>query len=87
MSSAAAALVGYQYALTPRIFLTGKANVLYHGFLDGNTNIQPAGVIYGGALTLGINSFLGPIDTSLMYSNVSKKLLPYFNIGFPFGYR
>ena len=87
VSSAAAGLVGYQYALTPRVFLTGKANVLYHGFLDGNTNIQPAGVIYGGALTLGINSFLGPIDTSLMYSNVSKKLLPYFNIGFPFGYR
>lgn len=87
VSSAVAGLVGYQYAVTPRIYLTGKANVLYHGFLDGNTNIQPAGVIYGGALTVGINSFLGPIDTSLMYSNVSKKLLPYFNIGFPFGYR
>ncbi|SFP95078.1 patatin-like phospholipase family protein [Hymenobacter arizonensis] len=87
VSSAAAGLVGYQYALTPRIYLTGKANALYHGFLDGNTNIQPAGVIYGGALTVGINSFLGPIDTSVMYSNVSKKLLPYFNIGFPFGYR
>ena len=87
VSSAAAALVGYQYALTPRIFLTGKANALYHGFLDGNTNLQPSRVIYGGALTVGINSFLGPIETSLMYSNVSKKLLPYFNIGFPFGYR
>lgn len=87
VSSAAAALVGYQYAITPRIYLTGKANALYHGFLDGNTNLQPSKVIYGGALTIGINSFLGPIDTSLMYSNVSKKLLPYFNIGFPFGYR
>ena len=87
VSSAAAALVGYQYAITPRIYLTGKANALYHGFIDGNTNLQPSRVIYGGALTIGINSFLGPIDTSLMYSNVSKKLLPYFNIGFPFGYR
>ena len=87
VSSAVAGLVGYQYALTPRLYLIGKANVLYHGFLDGNTNLQPAGVIYGGALTVGINSFLGPINTSLMYSNVAKKVLPYFNIGIPFGYR
>ena len=87
VSSAVAGLVGYQYALTPHLYLTGKANALYHGFLDGNTNLQPSRVIYGGALTVGISSFLGPIETSLMYSNVSKKLLPYFNIGFPFGYR
>ena len=87
VSSAVAGLVGYQYALTPHLYLTGKANALYHSFLDGNTNLQPSRVIYGGALTVGISSFLGPLETSLMYSNVSKKLLPYFNIGFPFGYR
>ncbi|WP_133273734.1 BamA/TamA family outer membrane protein [Hymenobacter radiodurans] len=87
VSSAVAGLVGYQYAIGPRVFITGKANALYHGFIDDNTNIQPSDVIYGGSLTLGINSFLGPIDASLMYSDVSKKVLPYFNIGIPFGYR
>ncbi|MBC8084338.1 MAG: patatin-like phospholipase family protein [Hymenobacter sp.] len=86
-SSAAAGLVGYQYALSPRLYALAKANALYHGFVTNNTNLQPSQVIYGGALTLGLNSFLGPIDASLMYSNVSKKLLPYFNVGIPFGYR
>ncbi len=42
---------------------------------------------FGGSLTLSVNSLMEPIDISLMYSGVSKKVLPYFNIGFPFGYR
>lgn len=87
VSSAVSGLVGYQYAIGQRVFVTGKVNSLYHGFIDNNTNIQPSKVIYGGSLTLGINSFLGPIDASLMYSDVSRKVLPYFNIGIPFGYR
>ena len=86
-SSSAVGLIGYQYAVTPRINLTAKANTLYHGFIDNNTNIQPSDVIWGGSLTVGINSILGPIDASLMYSDVAKKVLPYFNIGIPFGYR
>ncbi|WP_324671990.1 patatin-like phospholipase family protein [Hymenobacter sp. GOD-10R] len=85
--SVATGLVGYQYAVGPRIFATAKFNVLYHDFINSNTKLQPAAFVYGGAITLGINSFLGPIDASLMYSNVTKKVLPYFNIGFPFGYR
>ena len=86
-SSAVAALVGYRYALSPKLSVTGKANALYHSFLRGNYNAQSDQLIYGGALTLGINSLLGPIDASRMYSNLSKRLLPYFNIGIPFGYR
>lgn len=85
--SAVVGLLGYQYALGQRLFLTGKANVLYYDFVANNARPQSARVAYGGALTLGINTLLGPIDISLMYSGVSKKVLPYFNIGFPFGYR
>ncbi|SDY58671.1 patatin-like phospholipase family protein [Hymenobacter psychrophilus] len=85
--SALAGLVGYQYALSPKVFLTAKANMLYYGFISNQARPQPARLAYGGALSLGLNSFLGPIDVSLMYSDVAKKLLPYFNIGFPFGYR
>lgn len=85
--SAAVGLVGYQYAVGQRVFLTAKFNALHHDFINSNTRLQPARTVYGGAVTLGINSFIGPIDASLMYSTVSKKLLPYFNIGFPFGYR
>lgn len=86
-SSSAVGLISYQYAVTPRINLTAKANTLYHGFIDNNTNIQPRDVIWGGSLTVGVNSILGPIDASLMYSDVAKKVLPYFNIRIPFGYR
>ena len=85
--SAAVALLGYRYFLTPTISLTAKANSLHHGFVGGNARLQPAGWAHGGALTLGVNSPLGPIDASLMYSNVTRKVLPYFNIGIPFGYR
>jgi len=85
--SAVAALLGYQYAVGHSVFLTAKANALYYDFIANSARPQPARLAYGGALTLGINSLLGPIDISLMYSGVSKKVLPYFNIGFPFGYR
>ncbi|OGX90509.1 hypothetical protein [Hymenobacter coccineus] len=86
-NSAVAALVGYRYGLSPKVSVTAKANALYHSFLRENFNSQPAKLIYGGTLTLGINSLLCPIDASLMYSNVSKRIIPYFNIGIPFGYR
>ena len=79
--------MGYQYAVGPKLFVIAKANVLYHDFLANDARPQPARMVYGGSLTLGLNSLLGPIDVSLMYSDASKKLLPYFNIGFPFGYR
>jgi hypothetical protein len=36
---------------------------------------------------VGVNSILDPIDASLMYPDVAKKVLPYFNIGIYFGYR
>ncbi|AWM32557.1 patatin-like phospholipase family protein [Hymenobacter nivis] len=85
--SAVVGLVGCQYAVAPKIFVIAKANALYHDFLANAARPQPAQMIYGGSLTLGLNSFLGPIDVSLMYSDATKKLLPYFNIGFPFGYR
>lgn len=87
--SALAGLVGYQYAVSPKIFLTAKANALYYDFIANGARpqSQSARLAYGGALSLGLNSFLGPIDVSVMYSDVAKKLLPYFNIGFPFGYR
>ncbi len=85
--SAVAGLVGYQYAVSPKVFLTAKANVLYYDFVPNQARPQSARLAYGGALSLGLDFFLGPIDVSLMYSDAAKKLLPYFNIGFPFGYR
>jgi len=85
--SVAVGLLGYRFGLTPNIYLTAKANTLYQGFVSNSARPQSASWIHGGSMTLGINSLLGPIEASLMYSNVSRKLLPYFNIGFPFGYR
>jgi NTE family protein len=72
--------------VSPKVFLTAKANALYYDFLANSARPQSARFAYGGSLSLGLNSFLGPIDVSLMYSDVAKKLLPYFNIGFLFGY-
>ena len=81
------ALLGYRYAVTPNIYLGAKYNTLYQGFVSSSKPLHSARWIHGGALTLGISSLLGPIDVSLMYSSASKKIVPYFNSGFPFRYR
>ena len=86
-SSAGTGLLGYRYSVAPKLHAMLTANVLYHDFIGRNINRQPVGAIYGGALTLGYRSFLGPIDISLMCSDRSNKVLTYFNIGIPFGYR
>lgn len=85
--SAAGLLLGYQYSVGRNLYATAKVNGLYHDFLGENLRLQPARVIYGTSLTLGLKTLLGPIDASVMYSDASKKLSTYFNIGIPFGYR
>lgn len=85
--SAAGLLLGYQHSVGHNLYATAKVNGLYHDFIGENLRLRPARVIYGTSLTLGLKTFLGPIDASVMYSGVSKKLLTYFNIGIPFGYQ
>jgi len=83
-SSAASLLFGLRYEMFNNLFLTAKANALYHNFIGSNKNAQTPGWLTGYAVTLGYNFVLGPLEISAMYCNQSKKLLPYINLGIPF---
>lgn len=82
-SSVVSAQVGYQHQLIKNLYLTGKVNGLWFDFIETSyrlNTIQRYGI--GGSLTAGYKTFLGPIEASLMYSNLSNQVLPYFNIGY-----
>lgn len=72
-----------QYEMFKNNFIILKTNV-------GRIFNGPRDVLYvkewirGGGITYSYNSFLGPLDFSLMYSDSHKKVIPYVNIGFWF---
>lgn len=84
-SPAAAALqAGLRYELFNNTYLTGRTNVLLNNFISKSVFFQNPNVLTGYSLTFGYNFALGPLELSLMYSDQSKKLVGYINIGIPF---
>jgi len=82
---AMAALQGaYRYELFNNTYLTGRANILVNNFISTSKFFQNPNVLSGYALTFGYNFALGPLEFSLMYSDQSKKVSSYVNIGIPF---
>jgi len=85
-SSIATLQLGLRFQMYPSLFITGRANALYHNFLS-NTNrfrFATATFLSGYSLTLGYNFVLGPLEVSAMYCDQTGKLLPYVNLGIPF---
>jgi NTE family protein len=81
-ASAVSAQLGYQHAITNSLFIITKINGLYYDFIKSNFRLNNASSGIGYSLTAGYKTFLGPIESSLMYSDLNKKVLPYFNIGY-----
>ena len=81
-ASVITAEVGYQYSLTNNLFLTTKINGLWYDFIKSNFRFSADSRGLGCAFSAGYKTFLGPIEASLMYSDLNKKILPYFNIGY-----
>jgi len=82
---AMAAMQGaYRYELFNNTYLTGRANILFNNFISTSKFFQNPNILSGYALTFGYNFALGPLEFSLMYSDQSKKLSSYVNIGIPF---
>ncbi len=74
----------YRYELFSNTYLIGRANVLFDNFISKSKFFQNPNVFSGYALTFGYNFALGPLEFSLMYSDQSKKMTTYVNIGIPF---
>ena len=83
-SSVAALQLGLRFQMYSSLFLTGKINAAYYGFVGSNKNLKTSEFLSGYSLTLGYNFILGPLEISAMYCDQSKKLLPYINLGIPF---
>lgn len=74
----------YRYELLNNVYLSARANMLFNNFISKSTFFQNPNVLSGYALTFGYNFALGPLEFSLMYSDQSKNLSSYVNIGIPF---
>jgi len=74
----------YRYQLFNNTYITGRANILFDNFISTSKFFQNPNVLSGYAVTFGYNFALGPLEFSLMYSDQSKNLSTYVNIGIPF---
>jgi NTE family protein len=74
----------YRYELFNNTYITGRANILFNNFISTSSFFQNPNVLTGYALTFGYNFALGPLEFSLMYSDQSRSLSSYVNIGIPF---
>ncbi len=75
--------IGWQYQIYPNFYLTPKvdAGLISKKFED---MIQTPQLLIGYGLTIGYDSFLGPVQLSLMASNSGGGLLSFINIGYSF---
>jgi NTE family protein len=83
-SSIAEAMLALRYQLFSNVLITGKANVLFNNFVTKSSFFITPNFLSGYALTFTYMFALGPLELSAMYSNQSRSLLGYINIGIPF---
>jgi NTE family protein len=84
-NSAVTGLLGIQYHATKSVYGTLKANVALYDFLHENPDSwNSENFLSGYSATVGYSSGFGPIQLSMIYSDQSKNLMGYINIGYHF---
>ncbi|WP_312322705.1 hypothetical protein, partial [Soonwooa sp.] len=82
-SSVISPQIGFRYTIANSLYASICANYLLYDFVKSNLSANShAKSIYGTALRLGYNSFIGPIDVSFMMNNIKKSISPNINIGY-----
>jgi NTE family protein len=78
-----AANFGWQYELYPRFFITPKVDA---GLVSDNFEnaLRAPDLLIGYGVSVGYDSFIGPVELSLMGSNNNSGLHTYINIGYTF---
>jgi NTE family protein len=82
--SVASVQLGVRYELFNNTYLIGRGNAVVNNFVAKSSFYQTPGFLSGYALTFAYNFALGPLELSAMYSDQSKKVRTYVNIGIPF---
>ncbi len=79
------AALGYQYHLGNGIYTTAMINVgLYDFAIHKLETISTERLIYGGGVSLGYDSLIGPFELTFSYSPQAGKLAGYINLGWGF---
>lgn len=80
---AIAANLGWQYEVYPRFFITPKVDI---GLIsdDFDNMLKSPDFIIGYGVSVGYDSFIGPVEFSLMGSNGNSGMHTYINIGYTF---
>lgn len=83
-SGVGALQVGLRYEMYNNFYLLGKANGLVNEFIDFEDQLQKPRFLSGYSLGFAYNFALGPLEISAMYSDQTKKIRSYINLGIPF---
>ena len=84
-TSLAVVQMGLRYQLFSNTFITGRANIMINNFVSSNNSFfTTPDFLSGYALTGTYNFALGPLELSAMYSDQSRSVIGYINIGIPF---
>ncbi|WP_160290246.1 patatin-like phospholipase family protein [Flavihumibacter solisilvae] len=76
--------INYRYQFTGSLYAAATFNLMYHSFLKEEFDDFNNNLLSGYGLTLGIDSPIGPLEFSFMYSDQSNVLKNYVNLGFRF---
>ena len=76
--------MGFRYRLFINTYLTARANVLFNNFITTSDFFTNPNFLSGYSLTASYNFALGPVELSGMYSDQSRRVIGYVNIGIPF---
>jgi NTE family protein len=70
------------YNFYPKLYISGMADI---GFIESSLeNLDEIKMLFGYGAKLGYDSFIGPIEFSVMSSNIDTSVSGYLNIGFWF---
>lgn len=77
-------LVNWRYQFSGSVYMGLTINAMYNSFLREDFYDNSDKFLSGYGLTLGIESPIGPLEFTFMYSDQSKILKNYVNLGFRF---
>jgi len=76
--------LGLRYELFNNTYIIGRGNILFTDFAGKSKFFNNTEFLTGYAVTFAYNFALGPLEISAMYSDQSKRLSTYINLGIAF---
>lgn len=80
-----AAAIGYQYHIGRSIYASALANAALFDFSFGRPEeIASDKLVFGGGISIGYNSLMGPFELTFSFSPQTEKIIGYVNLGWMF---